>query len=176
VVVFGVLVGCLVVLLWASPTAAIDTAAGSAGTAGAAPATGAQTNGAEPGPSEAASVTAATGDATANCDGEPTGTESVPDGTHTAVLDRIEDDLAVLEVSDGAGDTHELVVDVTALPTDGRHPNAVFEVRTADGELRNATYDESQSEARLEDAQDRFDGLASGSEGDDEEEEADEEE
>jgi hypothetical protein len=83
------------------------------------------------------------------------------DGTYTAVLDRIEDDLAVLEVSDDAGTTHELVVDVADLPEEGRHPDAVFDVETADGELQAVTYDELRTESRKEDAQDRFDRLSS---------------
>lgn len=82
------------------------------------------------------------------------------DGTYTAVLDRIEDDLAVLEVTDGE-QTDELVVEMGALPTDGRHPDAVFDVRIAEGELQTATYDESRSESRTEAAQDRFDRLSS---------------
>jgi hypothetical protein len=83
------------------------------------------------------------------------------DGTYTAVLDRLEDDLAVLEVSDDAGDTHELVVDLAALPEDGRHPDAVLEVEIADSELQAATYDDSQTESRKAEAQDRFDRLSS---------------
>lgn len=83
------------------------------------------------------------------------------DGTYTAVLDRIEDDLAVLEVSDDDDDTHELVVDVADLPEEGRHPDAVFEVEVSDGEIETATYDELQTEAGKEEAQDRFDRLSS---------------
>jgi len=83
------------------------------------------------------------------------------DGTYTAVLDRIEDDLAVLEVSDDEGDTHELVVDVDELPADGRHPDAVFEVELRDGEFTAATYDEPESRSRKAEAQDRFDRLSS---------------
>jgi hypothetical protein len=83
------------------------------------------------------------------------------DGTYTAVLDRIEDDLAVLEVTDDEDDTHELVVDFAALPEAGRHPDAVFEVEMVAGELQTAIYDELRSESRKEDAQDRFDRLSS---------------
>jgi hypothetical protein len=83
------------------------------------------------------------------------------DGTYTAVLDRIEDDPAVLEVSDDEDETHELVVEADDFPADGRHPNAVFEIQVTDGELQSATYDEARSETRMEEAQDRFDELAS---------------
>ena len=83
------------------------------------------------------------------------------DGSYTAVLDRVEDDRAVLEVSDDEGDTHELVVDLAALPADGRHADAVFEIEIADGDLQAATYDETESATRTEEAQDRFDRLSS---------------
>lgn len=166
VVVYGaVLCSCLVVLLGAPTTAAIvppDRNPG--GTA----ATG--TNGADRAGGETVRVAAAASDDTADCDGESARAAGLPDGTYTAVLDRVEDDLAVLEVSDDAGETHELVVAVADLPTAGRHPNAVFEIGVTAGELRTATYDESWSEARLETAQDRFDGLAERQEDDGEDE------
>ena len=83
------------------------------------------------------------------------------DGSYTAVLDRVEDDRAVLEVSDDEGDTHELVVDLAALPAEGRHADAVFEIEIADGDLQEASYDEAETKARTEEAQDRFDRLSS---------------
>lgn len=172
VVVYGaVLCSCLVVLLGAPTTAAIvppDRNPG--GTA----ATG--TNGADRAGGETVRVAAAASDDTADCDGESARAAGLPDGTYTAVLDRVEDDLAVLEVSDDADDTHELVVGVDELPAAGRHLNAVFEIRITAGELRNATYDESRSETRLEDAQDRFDGLAGQPAEDDGEDENEDEE
>lgn len=140
-----------------SALGASDGHVGGGGRAGEA---GARPDGWDRGPGEPARVAVASADTT-DCDGASSRTDAVPDGTHTAVLDRIEDDLAVLEVSGDANSTHELVVEVRSLPADGRHPNAVFEVRVTDGELRDATYDASRSEARFEEAQDRFDGLAS---------------
>lgn len=83
------------------------------------------------------------------------------DGTYTAVLDRIEDDLAVLEVSDDADGTHELVVGVDELPAEGRNPDAIFDLELRDGEIAAATYDEGRTESRKADAQDRFDRLSS---------------
>jgi hypothetical protein len=167
VVVYGaVLCSCLVVLLGAPPTAAVVPSDGNpGGTAGA------ETNGVDRAGGETVGVTVAASADTTNCDGGVTAADGIADGAYTAVLDRVEDDLAVLEVSDDEGDTHELVVDVDELPAAGRHPNAVFEIRVAAGELRSATYDESRSEERLDDAQDRFDGLAEQSEDEDDEEE-----
>lgn len=83
----------------------------------------------------------------------------IPAGDHTAVLDRFEDDLAVLEVTAGDGQ-YELVVDETALPADARHPDAVLEVTVRDGVLEAALYDAEASEERSEDAQRRFDRLS----------------
>lgn len=157
VVTGAVLCGLLFVLLAAPPTAAVTPSSetlddtGGAGDADAGASLLDHTGG------ETAAVR---GDAT-NCDGESARGDGVADGTYTAVLDRIEADLAVLEVSDDEGDTHELVVEAAELPAAGRHPNAVFEVRVEGGALLDATYDASRSEARLEAAQDRFDGLAS---------------
>lgn len=128
-----------------------------------------ETDGAARARRETVGVAAAASSDPTNCDPGSARADGVPDGTHTAVLDRIEDGLAVLEVSDDGGGTHELVVEVDELPTDGRHPNAVFEIRTTDGELRNATNDESRSEARLENAQDRFDELTAQPDDEDEE-------
>ena len=147
-VVYGaVLCGCLLALLGAPPTAAVVPPDGGRGAA------------------------AATSGDPGDCGSGGARTAVVADGTYTAVLDRIEDDLAVLEVSDDEGDTHELVVDVAALPADGRQPDAVFEVRVTDGELREATYDESRSESRREAAQDRFDRLTSQPDADENEDE-----
>jgi hypothetical protein len=166
VAVYGaVLCSCLLVVLGAPTTAAVVPSGGSPdGAAGVGP------NGADRAGGETVRVAATASDTTMNCDGESARADGLPDGTYTAVLDRVEDDLAVLEVSDDAGETHELVVAVADLPTAGRHPNAVFEIGVTAGELRTATYDESRSEARLETAQDRFDGLAERQEDDGEDE------
>lgn len=98
----------------------------------------------------------------------------IPDDTYTAVVDRIEDGLATLELtaaadadetddgrgSEGRRERHELVVEPQTLPPDARHANAVLRVAVRDGEVVDATYDEAETEARAESAQDRFDGLS----------------
>ncbi len=105
--------------------------------------------------------------------------------TYTGVLDRIVDgEQAVLLLEDGrdddrttengadeesgngAGDgrptvVDELVVGVDALPSDGRHEGAVFEVRVdADGALLEASYRADEERARRESARERFDRLS----------------
>jgi hypothetical protein len=82
------------------------------------------------------------------------------DGTYTAVLDRIEGDLAVFEVVDDE-EKVELLADLDGIPEAGRHPDAVFEIVVEDGELQDATYDESETEEQKDSAQSRFDRLSS---------------
>lgn len=84
----------------------------------------------------------------------------IPDGEYTAVLDRIEDDLAALEVAT-EDDPREVVVDLGALPEDGREPDAVLTVVMEDGELVDADYRPEETAERKEDAQSRFDRLSS---------------
>lgn len=176
VVVSGaVLCSCLLVLLGTAPTAAVVPSGGNPGGTASAGQSGAE-RGVERTPGETVGIAAVASGDTANCDGGSARADDGPDGTDTAVLDRVEDGLAVLEISDGEDDTRELVVEVDDLPADGRHPNAVFEIRVTDGELRDATYDRSRSESRREAAQERFDGLASRPADEDEgDEEGDEE-
>jgi hypothetical protein len=83
----------------------------------------------------------------------------IPAGDHTAVLDRFEGDLAVLEVTAG-DEQYELVVDEAELPADARHPDAVLEVTVCDGALEDAVYDADASAERSEKAQRRFDRLS----------------
>jgi hypothetical protein len=83
----------------------------------------------------------------------------IPDGEHTAVLDRFEDDLAVLEVTAG-DEQYELVVDSTELPADARHADAVLQVTVCDGELDDAVFDAEVSRERKREAQSRFDRLS----------------
>lgn len=92
----------------------------------------------------------------------------IPDGTYTAVLDRIEDALATLEIEDGDA-LHSLVVDETRLPATARHQDAVLTVVIEDGDLLEASYDPEETTERGERAQDRFDRLSERPPQDDEE-------
>ncbi|SEV83407.1 Protein of unknown function [Natrinema salifodinae] len=83
--------------------------------------------------------------------------------THTAVLDRIVDGETAVLLLEEAGDVvDELALDVDALPDEGRHEGAVFEVRVDrdEGTLREATYREDEERERRESAQERFDRLS----------------
>jgi hypothetical protein len=84
----------------------------------------------------------------------------IPDGSYTAVVDRIEEGLAVLEVERHEG-VDELVVEATALPADARRADAVLTVELADGEMVEAASDTSATASRRRELQDRFDRLSS---------------
>lgn len=82
------------------------------------------------------------------------------DGEYTAVVDRFEEDQAVLLLEADGETVDEIVVGATALPEDGRHANAVLDVEVVDGELVAVTYREEETETRSEKAQRRFDELS----------------
>jgi len=82
------------------------------------------------------------------------------DGTYTAVVDRFEDDLAVLLLEDDGETVGEVAVDAGRLPEVGRHADAVLVVELADGELVDAAYDAAETTDRAEAAQSRFDELS----------------
>lgn len=84
----------------------------------------------------------------------------IPDGTYTAVVDRIEDELAVLEVEVGDA-VDELVVEATALPAAAGRADAVLTVDIEDGDLVAATHDSAETAGRRERARERFDRLSS---------------
>jgi hypothetical protein len=93
----------------------------------------------------------------------------IPDGTYTAVLDRIEDGLAALVVEVDGTSADELLVEPTALPEEARHADAVLTVEVQDGTMVEASYRPSETERRRESAQSRFDRLAERPPSDDEE-------
>lgn len=83
----------------------------------------------------------------------------IPDGEYTAVVDRIEETLATLEVSSG-DERYNLVVREEELPADGRHADAVLQITVIDNELVDAAYQPEETEQRKADAQRRFDRLS----------------
>lgn len=82
------------------------------------------------------------------------------DGTYTAVVDRFEEELAVLLLEADDETVGEVVVDQERLPEDGRHVDAVLQVELEDDELVDATYEEAETTARSKEAQSRFDSLS----------------
>ena len=86
-------------------------------------------------------------------------TDDLPDGEYTAVVDRFEDDLAVLEVASDE-ELRQLVIERDELPEEGRHADAVLEVTVESGVLVQAVYDEQETNERSGEAQSRFDQLS----------------
>ena len=91
------------------------------------------------------------------------------DGEYRAVLDRIEDDLAVLEL-DVDGDLQELVVNIEHIPPAARESDAVLEVALSDGQIVDATFERRATRRRRQHSQRRFDRLSRRPPRDDEEE------
>lgn len=84
----------------------------------------------------------------------------IPDGTHTAVVDRFEDTqdchVAVLVIEGDEEPLSDLLVEPDELPEEGYHQNAVLQISVEDGELEEAVYDETETCERQEGAQSRF--------------------
>ena len=93
----------------------------------------------------------------------------IPDGQYTAVVDRIEDRYVTILLEENGEDIHELVVYPEALPSDGRHSDAIMTVEITDGELAEATYRPDETEACQESVQSRFDRLSERPPSDDDE-------
>jgi hypothetical protein len=83
----------------------------------------------------------------------------IPDGTYTAVIDRIEDGLAALEVTTDER-RHELLVQPGELPSEARKADAVLEIEIRSGDVVEMQYDPESTEDRKERAQSRFDRLS----------------
>lgn len=83
----------------------------------------------------------------------------LPDGTYTAVIDRIEDELATLEVAAG-DELNSLTVDESDLPAEARSADTVLTVTVEDGTLVTVEYDDTATTERASDAQRRFDRLS----------------
>ncbi|WP_136689104.1 DUF3006 domain-containing protein [Halorhabdus amylolytica] len=84
----------------------------------------------------------------------------VADGTYTAVVDRFEGEQAVLLLEADGETVDEIVLDEDRLPENGRHVDAVLTIDLVDGEIRDSTYEEGDTERRSEHAQRRFDALS----------------
>lgn len=83
----------------------------------------------------------------------------IPNGAYSAVVDRIEDGLAALEVETEAG-LAELLVDPVELPEPAKTADAVLRIQIIDGSLAEANYLPEETESRKKDAQSRFDRLS----------------
>jgi len=84
----------------------------------------------------------------------------LPDGTYTAVVDRIEDGVATLLLEEDGVDAYQLDTDPEDLPAAARQPDAVLTVELSNGALIGTTYESETTASRKESAQSRFDRLA----------------
>ncbi|WP_226008227.1 DUF3006 domain-containing protein [Natrinema salinisoli] len=82
------------------------------------------------------------------------------DGTYTAVVDRFEDNLAVVLLENDGETVDETVFDRERLPEDGRHAGAVLTVELEDEDVVDIIYEERETVDRSEQAQQRFDELS----------------
>ncbi|WP_224450494.1 DUF3006 domain-containing protein [Haloprofundus salilacus] len=80
--------------------------------------------------------------------------------TYTLVLDRFEEDDAVLLVEQDGDLVDEIVLPKTMLPADGQHQDAIFSVRHMSETVTELQYDPEQTQERKESAQDRFNRLS----------------
>ena len=83
----------------------------------------------------------------------------IPDGEHTAVLDRVEDGRAAFEVAVDDGDRREVVVPTDRLPDDAA-VDSVVTLRVADATVVDVTVDPDATETRERRARRRFDRLS----------------
>lgn len=84
----------------------------------------------------------------------------VDDGWYTAVLDRTEDDEAVLVLERSGRAVDDLVVPLDALPCEARVPDAVLCVRVESGALDEAIFDPRRTVSRRDRARRRFARLS----------------
>jgi hypothetical protein len=83
----------------------------------------------------------------------------IPDGTYTAVVDRLDEGLATLELTRD-DERYNFVVGTEELPEEGAHVDAVLELTLVDESLEQIVYDADETAERKSDAQDRFDQLS----------------
>jgi hypothetical protein len=87
--------------------------------------------------------------------------EALADGTYTAVVDNIEDDLATVFFEEDGTDVASAVLDASALPAAARQADAVLTARVEGGVVVEWTYDPERTTSRADQAQSRFDQLSS---------------
>ena len=86
-------------------------------------------------------------------------TESLT-GTYTAVVDRFENDVAVLVVEIGGERAEQALIDKQDLHEDGRHIDAVYSLSYVAGTIDEIQYQASETRQRKQSSQNRFDRLS----------------
>ena len=87
-------------------------------------------------------------------------TIDLPDGEYTAVVDSIEGGLATVFFEQDGDEAGDALLDVSQLPDDGQHADAVLSVIVMDGVIEDSEYDSERTKQRSEAAQNRFDRLS----------------
>lgn len=80
--------------------------------------------------------------------------------TFTAVLDRFEEEQAVLLLESEGETVDELIMHRDELPESGRHQDAIFTVTVDEETVQEIEYEPTETEGRAEAAQQQFDRLA----------------
>ena len=80
--------------------------------------------------------------------------------TFTAVLDRFEEEQAVLLLESEGETVDELIMHRDDLPESGRHQDAIFTVTVNEEIVKEIEYDPAETEERAGDTQQQFDRLA----------------
>jgi Fe2+ or Zn2+ uptake regulation protein len=80
--------------------------------------------------------------------------------TFTAVLDRFEEEQAVLLLESDGETVDEVVMHRDGLPEPGRHQDAIFTVTIDGGTVVEIEYKPTETDDRAEAAQQQFDRLA----------------
>ena len=89
-----------------------------------------------------------------------TGENDASSQTFSAVLDRFEEDQAVLLLESDGETVDEIVIQRDDLPVSGRHQDAIFTV-TVDGDtVVEIEYESAETEERADASQEQFDRLA----------------
>ncbi|MFH5802037.1 DUF3006 domain-containing protein [Haladaptatus sp. CMAA 1911] len=78
----------------------------------------------------------------------------------TAVLDRFEEEYAVLLLESDGETVDELVIQRDDLPESGRHQDAIFTVTVDGSTVVEIEYGPTETEERADAAQEQFDRLA----------------
>jgi hypothetical protein len=86
----------------------------------------------------------------------------IPDGTYTAVVDEFEDSVARLELQATNDDAalHEMILERSRLPMDGREVGAVLTIEVNEGDPVAIEYDPDETKRRRESVRERFDRLS----------------
>ncbi|NLV05012.1 DUF3006 family protein [Haloarcula rubripromontorii] len=83
----------------------------------------------------------------------------LPDGTYTAIVDRIEDGIATLEVDTEDG-LSALDIETAELPAEAQTADVVLEITVTDSALADVTPEPEETADLASEAQRRFDRLS----------------